>query len=241
MLPFGKANPHSSSCARSGASGKVSAMDHPANGWKAMGDRRYCRLRSPAVRTAARKRNVGQITLITGGARSGKSAYALKIAQALRGLRVFVATCPVMDAELTARVAAHKMEREAAGWHTIEEEVELAGVLRDARDFHVILVDCLTLWVNNILFRALDEDRTITEQDMEERCRELIAACSQLTGAVIFVTNEVGIGIVPDNSVSRLYRDLLGRCNQNIAAAADRVVFMTCGLPLELKQGSAGH
>lgn len=151
------------------------------------------------------------------------------------GPRIFVATCPVMDAELETRVRRHRLEREAAGWHTVEEEVELAFVLREARDFSVVLVDCLTLWVNNLLFRTLKENPTITEQDMEHRCREVIEACSERTGTVIFVTNEVGMGIVPDSPLSRLYCDLLGRSNQRMAAAADRVVFMACGLPMDFK------
>jgi adenosylcobinamide kinase/adenosylcobinamide-phosphate guanylyltransferase len=181
--------------------------------------------------------HLGEIILITGGRRSGKSEYARRAAEALPGRRVFVATCPVVDAELADRVRAHRLEREAAGWHTREEEIELADALREAVDFRVALVDCLTLWVNNLVYRAVQEHRTVTERDMEHRCRELIAVCREQTATVILVTNEVGMGIVPENALSRLYCDLLGRCNQVMASSADRVVFMTCGLSIVVKGG----
>ncbi len=181
---------------------------------------------------------MAQVILVTGGSRSGKSAYAQKIAEALPGPRAFVATCPMVDDEMRERIRKHQLERQAANWKTLEETVDLTGALRGAREsFKVVLVDCLTLWINNLMYEAQVDGRDITEDDIAHRCRELLAVCAELSDTVIFVTNEVGMGIVPDNPASRLYRDLAGRCNQIMAAGADTVTLVSCGLPLHLKQG----
>ncbi|GAB4344749.1 MAG: bifunctional adenosylcobinamide kinase/adenosylcobinamide-phosphate guanylyltransferase [Candidatus Abyssubacteria bacterium] len=181
---------------------------------------------------------MARIILITGGSRSGKSTYAQKLAESLPGARAFVATSPATDAEMRERIRRHRRSRSRSGWHTIEEPVDLAGVLNRADAFDVVLVDCLTLWVSNLMYQA-EQDRTkISESVISRKCRELIRACAQRSGHVLFVTNEVGMGIVPDNALARQFRDLAGRCNQTMAAAADEVMLMTCGLPLRLKKGN---
>lgn len=180
---------------------------------------------------------MAKIILITGGTRSGKSEYARKTAEALPGNRAFVATCLATDEEMSRRIKKHQQERLKADWHTIEEHLELAGTLRKLEGFDVLLVDCLTLWISNLLYEARDQESGLSEEDMVGKANELLNACSGLAGTVIFVTNEVGSGIVPENSLSRLYRDLVGRCNQVIAAGADEVYMVACGLPLDLKRG----
>ncbi len=175
---------------------------------------------------------MAHIILITGGGRSGKSSYAQRLAEGLPGPRAFIATCPRIDGEMDERIRKHQESRDEALWHTIEEPLNLAGTLRNASEHKVFLVDCLALWINNLMYRA---GRPLTEDEIADECREVLSACKQIQGTVIFVTNEVGMGIIPVNAEARLYRDLLGRCNQTIAAGADNVVFMACGLPLNLK------
>ena len=97
------------------------------------------------------------------------------------------------------------------------------------------LIDCLTLWINNLLYQAEGQAQEVTEDDIARLCADVLSVCAELPGDVIFIANEVGMGIVPDNSLSRRYRDLAGRCNQIMAAGADRVILMVCGLPLEIK------
>jgi adenosylcobinamide kinase/adenosylcobinamide-phosphate guanylyltransferase len=179
---------------------------------------------------------MAKITLITGGGRSGKSSYAQGRAEELPGTRAFVATCPALDDEMRKRIKRHRLARSKTRWKTIEETLDVAGALKDNLRHDVFLVDCLTLWVNNLMYRAQQEDLEVTEDAIADHCRELIATCGELSGTIIFVTNEVGMGIVPDNAVSRRYRDLVGRCNQLMAEAADEVVLVSCGLPLTLKQ-----
>lgn len=178
---------------------------------------------------------MGKLILVTGGARSGKSDYALSRAQAIAGPHFFLATCPVIDPEMEERIARHKADRQNGMWQTIEEELELAETLNSLEPHSVCLVDCLTLWVNNLLYLAEKSKLSFGEDEMQDRCEELIHVAAEYQGTLICVSNEVGLGIVPDNASARLYRDLVGRCNKMLAAAADEVVLVSCGLPLFLK------
>jgi len=163
------------------------------------------------------------ITLILGGARSGKTAHALAAAEATgRGL-VMIATAEALDAEMAERIARHRAER-GPRWRTIEATLDLAGALARVSAGETAVVDCLTLWVSNLMH---------AERDLEAEAARLIAA---LPGRdMVLVSNEVGLGIVPDNALARRFRDAAGRLNQQVAAAADRVVFVAAGLPLVLK------
>ena len=184
---------------------------------------------------------MAEIILITGGSRSGKSAYAQGLAEALPGPRAYVATCPVIDPEMERRVQKHREARSAADWETIEEPVDLAGALSRAAAYRVILVDCLTLWVNNLLYEAGRRGEIFAEEATVVRCREVIDACGAFPGTVIFVTNELGMGIIPDNEAARRFRDCAGRCNQMLAAAAGTVTLVVSGIPLELKPEREGR
>jgi len=178
---------------------------------------------------------VGRLILVTGGARSGKSDFALQLAQALPGPRCFIATCPVVDAEMEERIARHRQERAGSDWQTVEEQTDIAIVLQGRKDSCVCLVDCLTLWVNNLLYHSEQAGKLFADTEMRRQCALLLQAANEYPGTVICVTNEVGMGVVPDNPAARLYRDLVGRCNRMVAAAADEVVLVSCGIPLRLK------
>jgi adenosylcobinamide kinase/adenosylcobinamide-phosphate guanylyltransferase len=178
---------------------------------------------------------MARIILITGGSRSGKSAYAQTFAESISGIRTYIATCPCIDEEMEKRIRKHREARQAASWQTIEETKDLAGALQRARGSQVIMVDCLTLWINNLMYEAELQGKDITEEDIAVLCREVLGVCDDLPCTVIFVTNEVGMGIIPENPASRLYRDLAGQCNQVIAGRADAVTFMISGLPLNIK------
>lgn len=178
---------------------------------------------------------MGRLILVTGGARSGKSDYALQLAQSLPGPRCFIATCPVVDSEMDERIARHREERAGTEWQTVEEQTDIGAVLRAHQDDPVCLIDCLTLWVNNLLYRGEQTGKLFSDAEMRRQCDLLTRAAAVHQGAVICVTNEVGMGIVPDNPSARLYRDLVGRCNRMMAAAADEVYLVSCGIPLRLK------
>ncbi|MEW6347418.1 MAG: bifunctional adenosylcobinamide kinase/adenosylcobinamide-phosphate guanylyltransferase [Thermodesulfobacteriota bacterium] len=178
---------------------------------------------------------MGHIILVTGGSRSGKSDYAQARAESIPGPRAFVATCPVVDAEMAERIRRHQEKRHATQWETVEEPVHVASVIREAGRFRVLLVDCLTLWINNLMFEAQQEGKELSEEDAVVICRDLREACALFTGTVFFVTNEVGMGIVPSDPITRKYRDLVGRCNQIIAQAADKVILVVCGIPMVVK------
>jgi adenosylcobinamide kinase/adenosylcobinamide-phosphate guanylyltransferase len=178
---------------------------------------------------------MARIILITGGSRSGKSIYAQQIAESMAEDRTYIATCPVVDEEMEERILKHREARRTRNWQTIEETTDLAAALTGAKGSPVILIDCLTLWVNNLMYQAELQKKDIREEDIVDRCRDILDACDTIYGTVIFVTNEIGMGIVPDNALSRRYRDLAGRCNQVMAHRADAVVFMVSGLPLKMK------
>jgi adenosylcobinamide kinase/adenosylcobinamide-phosphate guanylyltransferase len=177
---------------------------------------------------------VSEIILITGGARSGKSRHAQQLAESLSGKRLFVATCPVTDEEMGQRIERHRLDRQEAGWQTVEETVNLVQVLKDNSEYEVVLIDCLTLWINNLLFT--DGANELSEEMVSSKVHKVVEACAARAGVVIMVTNEVGMGIVPENPLARRYRDLAGRCNQEVAAAADKVVMTTCGIPTSIKE-----
>ena len=179
---------------------------------------------------------MAKIILVTGGARSGKSSYALERAESLSTSRLFVATCPKIDPEMSERVRRHQQERHGRGWTTIESETDLAAVFSEqAEGFDVVLIDCLTLWVNNLLFAAEGQGTEVDDYSIGALCREWLETARHFAGTVICVTNEVGLGIVPDNALARKYRDLVGTCNQTIGRKADEVILVSCGIPLALK------
>lgn len=179
---------------------------------------------------------MSKIILVTGGARSGKSSYALELAESLAQRKLFVATCPELDTEMEDRVSRHKKEREGRGWVTIESEIDLASVFTtQAREYDVVLVDCITLWVNNILYVHEQKSAVIDDSTIAELCAAWLQQASHLDATVILVTNEVGLGVVPDNALARKYRDLVGTCNQLIGKQADEVTLVSCGLPLVIK------
>ncbi|MCF8057627.1 MAG: bifunctional adenosylcobinamide kinase/adenosylcobinamide-phosphate guanylyltransferase [Desulfocapsa sp.] len=178
---------------------------------------------------------MARLTLITGGARSGKSDYALKRAESLPGPHTFLATSPVVDEEMEERIKRHKRERQKGIWDTVEEELDLAGGIQSLEPGAVCLIDCLTLWVNNLMYHAERSQYMFDEDDMLVKAENLVLSAAAFQGTLICVSNEVGLGVVPDNVSARRYRDLVGRCNRVVAAAADEVIFISCGLPLFLK------
>jgi adenosylcobinamide kinase / adenosylcobinamide-phosphate guanylyltransferase len=174
--------------------------------------------------------NVGMAILITGGARSGKSRFAEAKALEFRSPLCYVATGSAGDAEMAERIARHRARR-GKEWETVEEPLRLPEVLRehDGR-YGCFLVDCLTLWISNLLFHH-GEDRV----SVLEEVRLLAETLPALATPVILVTNEVGMGIVPENRLARLFRDLAGEANEIVATAADEVYVCFSGLPLRLK------
>ncbi len=167
--------------------------------------------------------------LVLGGARSGKSRYAQTLVEQSGKTHVFIATAQPGDGEMAARIAAHKDER-GAHWRTVEAPLLLDAALRQvAAPDTIVLVDCLTLWLSNLMFASCD----VVSESL--RLTETIRS---LPGPAVFVSNEVGTGIVPDNRLAREFRDAQGRLNQITAAVCDMVVFVAAGLPLTLKPGS---
>lgn len=165
------------------------------------------------------------VILITGGARSGKSTRAETRAKAFPGRPVYIATAEALDAEMEARIAKHRARR-GTDWVEREVPLDLVSALVATDGGGARLVDCLTLWLSNLMH---------AERDWESEVNELADALPQLKSPVVLVTNEVGLGIVPDNALARSFRDAAGIMNQTIAAAADEVEFVVAGLPMKLK------
>jgi len=169
------------------------------------------------------------VTLITGGARSGKSRFAESLAMKQGEPLLYVATAGVGDGEMSERIVRHQ-ERRGAAWQTIEEPYDLVGVLKGHDGwFKAILVDCVTLWLTNLLLKYEDKDAVL------EEVRRTVAGFTTLKTPLILVSNEVGMGIVPDNPLGRTFCDLSGEANQILAAAAEEVYVIFSGLPLKLK------
>jgi adenosylcobinamide kinase/adenosylcobinamide-phosphate guanylyltransferase len=168
--------------------------------------------------------------LVLGGAKSGKSSFAMDICNSMNRKRVFLATAQALDQEMEERITRHQTERDS-DWNTIEEPLKVAKKINslDSKDT-VILLDCLTLWLNN-LYMEHGEDQEGINEAIENLARQL----TDIQGAIVVVSNEVGMGIVPDNQLSRRYRDTAGFANQCIARLSGKVVAVVAGLPLVLK------
>ncbi|WP_418459038.1 bifunctional adenosylcobinamide kinase/adenosylcobinamide-phosphate guanylyltransferase [Brucella intermedia] len=168
----------------------------------------------------------GKSVLVLGGARSGKSSYAEKMAQSSGLQPLYLATGRAFDGEMENRIAIHR-NRRGSDWQTVEEPLDLVGALT----LHVavdrfVLVDCLTLWLTNLM---------MAERDIAAETAGLVAMLSNLAGPVVFVSNEVGFGIVPENRMAREFRDHAGFLHQAVAAVADEVYLIAAGLPLKMK------
>ena len=180
---------------------------------------------------------MGRLLLVLGGARSGKSAYAQRLAQELGGDHVlFVATAEAWDEDMAQRIARHQQER-SASWRTLETPRHVGRAIALHRDdTAVVVVDCLTLLVSNTLLHCgASPDPAAAEAAVQEEVAALLQTCQASAATCIVVSNEVGLGLVPDNPLGRLYRDLLGKANQALAARAEAVYFMVAGLPVDVK------
>lgn len=172
----------------------------------------------------------GRLFVVGGGARSGKSAYAEQLAQSLGSRRHYIATGVALDDEMQARIARHRADRGDA-FTTIEAPYALAEALSDVPESDVVLVDCLTTWTGNLMFRG-DDDEAIYRA-----LEEALAAHRRRSFDLVLVTNEVGLGIVPENALARRFRDVAGRCHQRLAAHADELLFAAMGCVMRLRPG----
>lgn len=171
------------------------------------------------------------LTLILGGARSGKSRHALALADTWPGPGVFIATATASDAEMADRIGRHQAERDAR-WQTVEAPTDITAALAGLpTDAAVCVVDCLTLWLTNIM---------LGDRDTPTEIEALANALAARDVPVILVSNEVGLGIVPEHALARRFRDEAGRLHQRLAREADRVILMTAGLPLQIKPQPGG-
>jgi len=171
-------------------------------------------------------RGTGSVVLLLGGARSGKSRLAQARAETLAGELVYLATGQALDTEMTERIARHRADR-GPRWRTVESPLDLPGsIARERAANRVLLVDCLTLWLSNLM---------LGEHDIAAATARLLDSISERAGTVLLVSNEVGLGIVPDNALARRFRDEAGRLNQAVAQAADEVLLVAAGLAIRMK------
>lgn len=172
---------------------------------------------------------MARIIFITGGARSGKSRLAEQLAESFGSPLCYIATGEARDSEMAERIAAHKARR-GEKWQTFEEPRNLAEILMGATGkYRAVLVDCITLWISNLLLHYG------TAEPVLDEVRTLVKTLAERKTPVIFVSNEVGMGIVPENALARTFRDLAGKANELLAAAADEVYVTFSGIPLKLK------
>jgi adenosylcobinamide kinase/adenosylcobinamide-phosphate guanylyltransferase len=171
----------------------------------------------------------GKLILVLGGARSGKSNFAQELARSIGSQVVYVATAQAKDEEMRQRIIKHQASRPGS-WHTVEETHRLEKIIREhGEKAEAVIVDCLTLWISNLL---LDGS---TEEFILRQAGNLVQAAKLISAGTILVANEVGLGLVPDNALGRIYRDVAGRVNQLVASQADEVYFVVAGLAFELK------
>ncbi|MFB4325638.1 bifunctional adenosylcobinamide kinase/adenosylcobinamide-phosphate guanylyltransferase [Paenibacillus lautus] len=179
--------------------------------------------------------------LVTGGARSGKSSFAEKLCMKRADSGTYIATAQAYDDEMRERIRIHQDRRQdtAYGWQTVEEPVALPELLetlgQSASDAPAVVVDCLTLWLTNVLLQAEPEGTTVMEERLGLQIGRLARAVQVYPGMVILVTNEVGSGIVPEYPLGRIYRDWAGIMNQRLAQVCDEVFLVTAGIPMEIK------
>ncbi len=172
---------------------------------------------------------MGKKTLITGGCRSGKSCHALILAEGIPGDHIYLATAEALDSEMAERITKHQQER-GDGWETNEEPIELVKVFkRHESRAGVLILDCLTLWLSNLLGKKCDRESILEEVD------RLMDQSEHMQCQIIYVTNEVGAGIVPENKLARDFRDLMGAVNQLVAQRCDAVIHMVSGIPVSIK------
>jgi adenosylcobinamide kinase/adenosylcobinamide-phosphate guanylyltransferase len=173
---------------------------------------------------------VNKIIFIIGGCRSGKSNHALQTAEKMPGHRkIYIATCAPQDDEMKQRVAKHQKER-SQSWVTVEAPLHLPeAILENSPNADVMLVDCLTLWVSNILMETDDE------KQLEKMIAQFTGTLEKATTPIVLVSNEIGAGIVPENKLARQYRDIIGLVNQAVAKTASKVIWMVAGIPVTVK------
>ncbi len=174
-----------------------------------------------------------KMILVIGGARSGKSSFSEKYALECGMKPFYIATAPCLDDEMRARIALHRAQREHVNWTTIESQVQLVEALQEAveKGADTILVDCLTLWINNLLY----EDSALNERIFSEKFTAILAQIKSIPCPITFVINEVGLGIVPESQIARTFRDISGRCAQMLASASDEVYWMVAGISQRIK------
>ncbi len=188
------------------------------------------------------------IIFITGGARSGKSSFGLKLAEdglqasdfSLQPKKAYIATAQAFDEEMRQRIERHKKER-GDEWHTLEEPVDIVRALNEVREYGVIIIDCLTMWISNLMLNNLDIEKevrrfldAIKSSTINITLQDNIKS-SSCSSILLIVSNEVGMGIVPEKELARRFRDLAGMLNQKVAEIADEVYFMVSGIPVKIK------
>ena len=170
-----------------------------------------------------------ETSLVIGGCRSGKSSHALHLAKQIPGQKIFIATCMPQDKEMEQRVLRHQEQRGSA-WETLDVPFLIPETInKHNQKGNVILIDCLTLWINNLMME--DEDPS----KIDAKIRKLTQSIIKAECPVILVSNEVGTGIVPENRLARLFRDITGFANQKVATCVDRVIWMMAGIPVKIK------
>lgn len=167
-----------------------------------------------------------KIIFVTGGARSGKSGFALNMADAVSVKKAYIATAESMDSEMSERIKKHK-EARGKEWDTFEEPVKISALIKSLDEkYDVLLIDCLTLWLSNMM---------LADKNVEEEMKVFCSSLLKVRCSLIIVSNEVGMGIVPENKLARQFRDLSGMLNQKIAEISDEVYLLTAGIPIKIK------